>query len=345
MARGGSKAEGDLLFHNDGGGRFSEVSHAAGVDDPNGFFGLGVAWFDANADGWPDLYVANDTGPNFLYENQRNGTFKDVAFARGAAVSDDGAEQGSMGVAVGAYENGERFSVFVTNFAEEYNALYRNEGDRFTDASFASGTAARSLPYVGWGTAFLDYDNDTRPDLIVVNGHVYPQMDAARLGASAAYRQPALLYHNEGGGRFDETSRQFGDVLTAPRVSRGLAAGDLDDDGRIDVVVNDLDGAPQVLHNELAPTGHWLLVALVGKAPNTSAVGAVVALQSGDDAAASTGPERHGILVAGRQAAAFRTGRCRTGDLGGGAVARRQEDHRRGRARGPRADHPRAGVT
>ena len=277
----GLDGEGDLLFHNDGGGRFTDVSRKAGVSDPHGYFGLGVAWFDYDDDGWPNLYVANDTGPNFLYANQKDGTFKDVAFALGTAVSDDGAEQGSMGVAIGAYDGGSRFSIFVTNFAEEYNALYRNDGERFTDVSFASGTAAHSLPYVGWGAAFLDYDNDSRPDLIVVNGHVYPQMDRAKLGASAAYRQPSLLYHNAGGGRFDEVSARYGAVLTDPRVSRGLAAGDLDDDGRVDVVVNDLDGAPQVLRNEYQPAGHWVTVALAGKAPNTSAIGAVVSIESG----------------------------------------------------------------
>jgi hypothetical protein len=277
----GLQGEGDVLFHNDGDGRFTEVGTRAGVDDRRGLFGLGLAWFDENGDGWPDLYVANDTGPNYLYENQTDGTFKEVAFARGVAVSDDGAEQGSMGVAVAALDGSTRFSVFVTNFAEEYNALYRNDGERFVDASFASGTAAGSLPYVGWGTAFLDYDDDGRQDLLVVNGHVYPQMDAAKLGASAGYRQPLLLYHALAGGRFENVSKGFGPVLTEPRVSRGLAIGDLDDDGRIDVVVNDLDGAPQVFHNELASPGQWLIVALTGKPPNTSAVGALVTVESG----------------------------------------------------------------
>jgi hypothetical protein len=186
-----------------------------------------------------------------------------------------------MGVAVAALDGSTRFSVFVTNFAEEYNALYRNDGERFVDASFASGTAAGSLPYVGWGTAFLDYDNDTLPDLIAVNGHVYPQLDTAHLGASAAYRQRTLLYHNRGNGTFDEVATQYGSVLTEPRVSRGLAIGDIDGDGRIDVVINDLDGAPQLLHNELASSSHWLEVRLKGKPPNTSAIGAVVSLESG----------------------------------------------------------------
>jgi hypothetical protein len=277
----GLPGEGDFLFRNEGDGTFVEVGAKAGVHDPRAYFGLGVAWFDADADGRPDLYVGNDSTPNFLYMNQPDGTFKEVGFPMGVAVSDDGAEQGSMGVAIGDYDNSGRFSIFVTNFSEEYNALYRNEGTHFTDVSFRSKTAPASLPLVGWGTAFLDYDNDGWLDLIAVNGHVYPQLDQARLGASAGYRQRRLLYHNRGDGTFEEVAAQYGPVLTEERVSRGLAVGDLDDDGRLDVVINDLDGVPQVLRNELEDPGHWLLVRLTGTGKNTDAVGAVVTVKSG----------------------------------------------------------------
>ena len=277
----GLEGESDLLFHNEGGSRFAEVSAKAGVADPKGYFGLGIAWFDANADGWLDLYVGNDSNANFLYINQKNGTFKESGFPLGVAVSEDGAEQGSMGIALGDYDHSGRFSIHVTNFAEEYNALYRSEGDHFSDASFRSRTAAVSLPYVGWGNAFLDYDNDTWLDLIAVNGHVYPQLDRARLGASAGYRQRKLLYRNRGDGTFDEIGAKYGAVFTEERVSRGLALGDLDNDGGIDVVINDLDGSPQVLHNELANRGHWLIVKLRGAAPNTDAIGAVIVVKSG----------------------------------------------------------------
>jgi hypothetical protein len=277
----GLPGEPDILFRNDGSGTFTDVSAAAGVSDPRGYFGLGIAWFDYNGDGWPDLYVANDSNPNFLYVNQKNGTFKDMAFPMGVAVSEDGAEQGSMGIAVGDYDNSGRPSLFVTNFSEEYNALYRHEGDHFTDASFRSKTAATSLPFVGWGTAFLDYDNDGLLDIIAVNGHVYPQLDKARLRASAGYRQRRLLYHNRGDGTFDEVAASAGPVLMDDRVSRGLAVGDLDDDGRLDVVINDLDGSPQVLHNELPDTGNWLIVRLKGRAPNTGAIGATVVARTG----------------------------------------------------------------
>lgn len=277
----GLPGESDVLFHNDGNGRYTDVSQPAGVSDPRGSFGLGIAWFDVNDDGWPDLYVANDSMPNFMYVNQKNGTFKEQAFPLGVAVSEDGAEQGSMGVALGDYDHSGRFSLFVTNFADEYNALYRNDGDHFSDLSFRSRTAASSLPYVGWGDAFLDYDNDTWADLIAVNGHVYPQLEQLKTGAPAGYRQRKLLYHNRGDGTFDDVSIRYGSALTEERVSRGLAIGDLDNDGGIDVVINDLDGAPQVLHNELAPRGSWVIVRVKGAAPNTDAIGAVITVTAG----------------------------------------------------------------
>jgi enediyne biosynthesis protein E4 len=277
----GLEGESDFLFHNDGDMRFSEVAAKAGVSDPKGYFGLGIAWFDANADGWPDLYVANDSNANFLYVNQKNGTFKDLAFPMGIAVSEDGAEQGSMGVALGDYDRSGRFSLHVTNFAEEYNALYRNNGDHFSDFSFRSRSAAVSLPYVGWGNAFFDYDNDGWLDLIAVNGHVYPQLDRAKLGASAGYRQRKLLYRNLGNGTFEEVGAKYGAAFTEPRVSRGLAAGDIDNDGGVDIVINDLDGSPQLLRNEMAGRGNWLIVKLRGAAPNTDAIGAVITVKAG----------------------------------------------------------------
>ena len=277
----GLPGESDLLFHNDGNLRFSEVSERAGVRDTHEYYGLGIAWFDYDGDGWPDLYVTNDSQPNYLYHNQGDGTFKEVGFPAGVAVSEDGSEQGSMGVTVGDYTNSGRPSLFVTNFGEEYNDLFRNDGTHFTDVSFQSKTAPASLPLVMWGTAFLDYDNDGWEDLIAVAGHVYPQMDQVKTGASAGYRQPKLLYHNRHDGTFDEVSRQFGPVLTEKRVSRGLAVGDLDDDGRPDVVVNDLDGPAQVLRNELAGTGGWLTVRLEGKPGNTLALGAVLTVKAG----------------------------------------------------------------
>jgi len=277
----GLPGESDILFHNDGDGHFTDVSEKSGVSDRRTYFGLGIAWFDYNGDGWPDLYVANDATPNYLYRNNKDGTFTDVALPMGVAVSDDGAEQGSMGVALGDYVSSGRLSVFVTNFSEEYNDLYRHDGDHFTDVSFRSKTAPSSLPYVGWGTAFVDYDNDGLLDIIVVNGHVYPQLDTVHLGASAGYRQRKLLYRNRGDGTFEEIAGQIGPVMTDPRVGRGLAIGDLDNDGRLDVVVNNLDGSPEVLHNETPDRGNWLIVKLTGKRWNTGAIGALVTARAG----------------------------------------------------------------
>jgi enediyne biosynthesis protein E4 len=270
----------DFLFHNDGHGHFTEVSKQAGVSDPNGYFGLGIAWFDYDGDGWPDLFVANDSTPNFLYKNLRNGKFEEVGFKAGVAVSAEGTEQGSMGVAVGDYNNDGRFDLYVTNFSDEYSDLFRNDGESgFTDASFRSKTARPSVPLVGWGTAFFDFDNDGLMDLIAVNGHVYPQLERAATAMSAGYRQPKLLFRNLGDGTFADVTADAGPLFTEKRASRGLAVGDLDNDGALDIVINDLDGRPQVLHNE-APAGNWITIKLRGRAPNTDAIGAVIRLHS-----------------------------------------------------------------
>jgi hypothetical protein len=271
----------DLFFRNDGAGRFEEVSKEVGVSDPEGMFGLGVAWVDVDSDGWLDLFVANDTTPNFLYMNQGDGTFEEMGYLMGVAVSEDGKEQGSMGIAVGDYTNEGRLSLFVTNFAEEYNALYHNSGSYFTDASFRSKTALPSLPNVGWGTAFLDVDNDGWLDLLLVNGHVYPQMKDLAMGASAPYLQRAMLYRNRRDGTFQEVTAESGGTLLQEHVGRGMAVGDLDNDGRLDVVINDLDGKARVLRNETAAAGNWLLVKLVGQGMMTDAIGAIITVQTG----------------------------------------------------------------
>jgi len=278
----GLPGTGDLLFRNDGKGRFTEVGKQAGVSDPEEYFGLGVSWFDANADGWLDLFVANDAGPNFLYRNNQDGTFEEDAFPAGVAVSEDGSEQGCMGVAIGDYRNVGRLSLFVSNFSEEYNVLYQNGGDYFTDESFRSGSAAASLPFVGWGTTFFDYDNDGWMDLAVVNGHVYPQMANVKRGGSAGYKQRKLFYRNRRDGTFEEIGETLGPVFTEQRVSRGLALGDLDNDGRLDLVISSLDGSPQILHNEVPSPGNWLLVKLRGAGKLTDGIGAIIKVKIGD---------------------------------------------------------------
>jgi enediyne biosynthesis protein E4 len=275
------KGAGDALYHNNGNGTFTEVSKAAGVSDPNGYYGMGVVWTDVNEDGRPDAFVANDTTPNYLYRNEGRGRFTEIAFGAGVAVNENGSPQACMGIALGDYLHAGRLSLFVTNFSEEYNTLYRNEGRlTFTDVSYASGTASSSLPYVGWGTGFFDLDNDGWLDLLVVNGHVYPQVDTVDIGTK--YRQPKLLYINQRNGTFREASRDVGSALLIPRVSRGAAFGDLDNDGDIDIVVGDLDGPPVILRNDGGNRNNWITLELRGVRSNRLALGARVKVVAGE---------------------------------------------------------------
>jgi enediyne biosynthesis protein E4 len=276
----GLKGAGDALYHNNGDGTFTDVSKAAGVSDPNGYYGLGVVWTDLDEDGRPDAFVANDTTPNFLYRNEGQGRFSEIAYVAGVAVSENGSTQACMGIATGDYLHAGRLSLFVTNFSEEYNTLYRNEGKlMFTDVSYASGVAPSSLPYVGWGAGFFDLDNDGWLDLLVVNGHVYPQVDTRDIGAK--YRQPKLLYINQENGTFREAGRDVGAALSVPRVSRGAAFGDLDNDGDIDVVVGDLDGAPMILRNDGGNGANWITLELIGARGDRLALGARVKVVTG----------------------------------------------------------------
>ena len=271
----GLPGAGDSLYHNNGDGTFTDVSKRAGVSDPQGFYGLGVLCADFDEDGWVDVYVANDSTPNFLYRNQGDGTFKEVGFVSGTAVNENGSEQGSMGVTAGDYDHDGRLDVFVTNFADEYNTLYRG-GPRlsFADVSYAAKVAEVALPLVGWGTKFFDYDNDGWVDLFVANGHVYPQLEN--------YRQRKLLHRNNRDGTFTEVAAQAGAPLLEQRVGRGVAFGDLDDDGDVDLVVGDLDGPPQVLRNDGGSANNAVVVKTVGTKSNRDGIGARVRVVSGD---------------------------------------------------------------
>ncbi|MEP6918766.1 MAG: CRTAC1 family protein, partial [Acidobacteriota bacterium] len=277
----GLTGAGDSLYHNNGNGTFTEVAAAAGVSDAARRFGMGVAWCDFNEDGRIDLYVANDSGPNYLYRNNGDKTFTDIGLSSGTALSDDGKEQASMGVTIGDYDHRGRSSIFVTNFSDEYNAFYRHEKDfLFTDASYATRTAKPSLPLVGWGTDLFDYDNDGWLDLMVVNGHVYPQAD--RAGGGYQYRQPKLLYRNNRDGTFSDVSSLSGEALSAPAVSRGAAFGDIDNDGDLDVVINNLDRPLTVLRNDGGSRGNFLVLDLAGRKSNRSGFGARVTVVAGD---------------------------------------------------------------
>jgi hypothetical protein len=276
----GLPGSGDSLFHNNRDGTFTDVAVQAGVADPAGRFGMGVAWCDFNDDGYVDLYVANDTGPNFLYRNNRNGPFTDGGVASGTALSENGEAQASMGVAIGDYDRRGRWSIFVTNFSDEYNAFYRHEKHfLFADSSYVTQTAKPSLPFVGWGTGFFDYDNDGWLDLFVANGHVYPQV--GRTGLQTTYRQRPLLYRNRRDGTFTECAAEHGPAMTAPGVGRGTAFGDLDNDGDLDIVVSDLDGAPTILRNDGGNRNNFLVIDVAGTNSNRSALGARVKVTSG----------------------------------------------------------------
>jgi len=273
----GMLGETDLLYHNRGDGTFEEVSRKAGVDDANKYYGLGAIWGDYDNDGWPDLYVANDSGPNYLYRNRHDGTFEEVGMLSGAAVSPDGQQQGSMGVDWGDYLHDGRLSMFVTNFTEQPDALYRNLGAQgFSDVSYAAKLARPTYESVGWGTGFFDMDNDGWLDLFIANGHVYPQMDEVR--GSVPYRQPMLLFRNRRDGTFEDVSAALSAIPEASR--RGAAFGDLNNDGNVDIVVINTGEPPSLLMNKTQSRNHRVLFRLVGMKSNKSAIGARVTVKS-----------------------------------------------------------------
>ncbi len=277
----GLKGSPDALYHNNGNGTFTEVSKAAGVADPQRFFGMTAVWSDFNNDGHLDLFVANDGEPNYLYRNDGNGHFTDIALDAGVAVNLDGSEQANMGVALGDYEHKGLFSIAITHFSEEYAALYRNNGGlSFTDVSYPSGIARATTPYVGWGDAFFDLDNDGWPDLVIVNGHVYPQVDTKDIGTK--FREPKLLYLNQHDGTFRDISKLAGPAIQIPQVSRGLAVGDLFNDGQLDIVVENLEGEPMILRTQGGPHNHWISFELEGAKGSPLALNARLRATAGD---------------------------------------------------------------
>lgn len=261
----GLKGEPDHLFHNNGDGTFTDVSEKAGVADKNGYYGLSSAFIDVNNDGKLDLIVANDSTPNYLYINKGDGTFEDDSYASGYALNENGRETASMGIAIGDYRNNGLLDLYNTTFSDDYNPLYRNDGDaNFTDISYQMGIAEPTIPFLGWGDAFLDFDNDGWKDLIVANGHVYPQVDHTDWGTT--WKQRPLLFHNIAGKKFELEPAVEGTALASLYVGRGMAVGDLFNDGKLDVVINVLDAHPALLRNVSDDHHHWIELKLVGGA-------------------------------------------------------------------------------
>lgn len=271
----------DYLFQNNGDGTFTEVAPRAGVQDQEGFYGFAAAWADVNNDGWPDLLVGNDSTPNYLYLNRQDGTFEDFSYPAGFALNEYGREQAGMGLAVGDYDHNGWLDVYMTHFSDDYNTLYRNEGEAFfLDVTFQVGLGEVSLPFLGWGTGFLDYDNDGFKDLFVANGHVYRGVDRQDWGTTWAQRP--LLFRNLQGTRFEAVPAVEGTGLALVVPARGAAFGDLDHDGRVDVVLNCVDSSPRLLRNVSPADNHWILLRLVGGPGSPrDAVGATVYLTAG----------------------------------------------------------------
>ncbi|MHB8655736.1 MAG: CRTAC1 family protein [Terriglobia bacterium] len=268
----------DVLYHNNGDGTFTDVSEQSGIAAKKGN-SIGVVSYDFDNDGWPDIYVANDSTPSFLFHNNHNGTFKDIGEEAGVALSDDGYEQGGMGVAVGDYDQDGWFDIFKTNFADDTPNLYHSNGDgTFTDMVLQAGLGKRT-DLVSWGAGFVDVDNDGWKDIFYVNGHVYPEVDQYHMNPS--YRQPRLLYRNLGDGRFADVSSQSGPAFQERYSSRGCAFGDFNNDGKMDILIGNMNDPPSLWRNETETSNSAVLIKLIGTRSNRNGIGARVRVLAG----------------------------------------------------------------
>ena len=276
----GLKGERDRLYHNTGKGTFTDVTIQAGDLDKDSYRGLGVAWGDINNDGYPDIVVANDAQPNLLYVNQKNGTFHEVGLEAGIAVDEDGRERAGMGVDLADYDNDGWLDLAIANFYGEPHSLYSNQKNgSFLETTWASGIGRATMHHLGWGTRFIDYDNDGWKDLLLVNGHVYPEVDRNKLDET--YAEPTLLLQNKGSGTFADVTASVGVALAGPRSGRGLAVSDYDNDGDLDVLIASVNAFPCLLENRGGNAKHWLSVRLVGRKSNRDGIGARVTVTAG----------------------------------------------------------------
>jgi hypothetical protein len=269
----------NILYHNRGDGTFEDVTTKAKIDQTNGHYAFSVSTFDYDDDGWPDIYVACDSTPSILYHNNHDGTFTDTAVIAGAAFNEDGKEQAGMGSTIGDFNGDGKLDIFKTNFSDDTSTLYRNNGDgTFDDVTFAAGLGLHTQ-YLGWGTMFFDFDNDGWPDLLLVNGHVYPEVDKQHLGSD--YEEPRILYHNDGHGKFVDISASAGPGITTKSSSRGLAIGDLWNDGKLSAVVSNMNAAPSLLVNQVRTANHWVEIRTVGTKSNRDGIGAKIRVHAG----------------------------------------------------------------
>jgi hypothetical protein len=262
----------NILYHNNGDGTFTDVSETAGIFRANGTYGLGVLTADFDNDGWPDIYVANDSTASALYHNKKNGTFEDIAIEAGCALSPDGKPQAGMGVSAADYDLDGNLDLVKTNFAGDTPSLYHNlGGGSFEDTTFIAGLGAHTQ-FLGWGCGFFDFDNDGWPDILICNGHVYPEVE--QLKTEAGYAQRKLLYHNLHNGHFADVSMQAGAGISEPVAARGCAFGDFDNDGNVDVVVNTVNDYPQLLRCTSTLGNNWIKIRTIGTKSNRSGIGA-----------------------------------------------------------------------
>jgi hypothetical protein len=262
----------NILYHNNGDGTFTDVSEASGILSANGTYGLGVLTADLDNDGWPDIYVANDSTASILYQNKKNGKFQDIAIEAGCALSPDGKPQAGMGISAADYDLDGNLDLVKTNFAGDTPSLYHNQGGaNFEDTTFTAGLGAHTQ-YLGWGCGFFDMDNDGWADILICNGHVYPEVE--QLKTEAGYAQRKLLYQNLHNGHFADVSFQAGPGISEPSPSRGAAFGDFDNDGDIDVVVNTVNDYPQLLRCDSKLDHNWIKVRTMGTKSNRSGIGA-----------------------------------------------------------------------
>jgi enediyne biosynthesis protein E4 len=270
----------NILYHNRGNGTFEDVTTQAHIDQTDGHYAFSITTLDYDDDGWPDIFVACDSTASILYHNNRDSTFKDVAVTAGAAFNEDGRAQAGMGSTAADYNGAGRLDIFKTNFSDDTATLYRNNGDgTFDDVTYAAGLGLHTQ-YLGWGTMFFDFDNDGWPDLLLVNGHVYPEVDSQHLGSS--FQEPRILYHNNGNGTFTDISATAGPGINTVISSRGLAIGDLWNDGHLSAVVSNMNAAPSLLVNKIRNANHWVTFRTIGAFPTSLSRGTSATKSSRD---------------------------------------------------------------